>query len=309
MIRWILAIALFFLSASIAQTKEPMGAVVGELQERWTFPSDHLPIGATVDGLKIASWNVLNTLFIEWIERNGQGLARSRITADQILVNEEGLMKREQDTVGLILEMIQKGRQMIALQECGETFLHELERRLPPHMAIVLRTGPYAMDQEAILYDTNVLRVEKSQTLAGIYSTQPKRKLMNVLFERLDRHTMLRVVNVHIPGEVEGPAHFELARFVAAQEGPCIAVGDFNFDECEMQEAFDLYSGKGRLLSPYCTNITPVVFRSICIDHFYVSGLSGEIDAPEELISDLPGMVQLLFHYTASLPAELHSIY
>ena len=301
-IRWIL-VHLLILGAPLARAQEPMGVVVGELQERWTFPSDHLPIGATVDGLKIASWNVLNTLFIEWIERNGQGLARSLLVAGQTLVNEEGLTRRDQIVADAILQMIQKGRQMIALQECSQPFIQELQRLLPSKMALILRSSPFSMDQEAIVYDTDVLKVDHPQTIEGIYSTHPKRKLMTVVFQRLDKHNKLSVVNVHIPGEPGGPAHFELARFVASCQGPCLALGDFNFDEQQMKDAFDGFSARGRLLSPYCTNIQPVVLRSRCLDHFYVSdGVAAALDPPEELVSGLSSMVDLL------LMAELHSI-
>ena len=46
---------------------------MGELQEKWQFPSDHLPVGMNLDGLKIASWNVLNPLYMNWvIEKNSK---------------------------------------------------------------------------------------------------------------------------------------------------------------------------------------------------------------------------------------------
>ena len=38
--------------------------VVGDLHEKWQFPSDHLPVGIEVDGIKIISWNVLNNAFL-----------------------------------------------------------------------------------------------------------------------------------------------------------------------------------------------------------------------------------------------------
>src|SRR5262245_28568615 len=35
---------------------QPIGTYVGELQEKWQFPSDHLPIGMTFEDHHIASW-------------------------------------------------------------------------------------------------------------------------------------------------------------------------------------------------------------------------------------------------------------
>lgn len=48
---------------------------VGELGMAWQFPSDHLPIGASIDNIHFALWNTLNTDYLHWIEKNGQGLS------------------------------------------------------------------------------------------------------------------------------------------------------------------------------------------------------------------------------------------
>ena len=48
---------------------------MGELHEKWQFPSDHLPVGIEVDGVKIISWNVLNNVYMEWVTtKDSQGL-------------------------------------------------------------------------------------------------------------------------------------------------------------------------------------------------------------------------------------------
>jgi hypothetical protein len=53
---------------------------VGELHEKWRFPSDHLPVGIEVNGVRILSWNVLNNAYIEWVtEKDSQGLNGSLI--------------------------------------------------------------------------------------------------------------------------------------------------------------------------------------------------------------------------------------
>ncbi len=46
---------------------QPMGTYVGELQEKWQFPSDHLPIGMTFEDLHFASWNVLDAEYMSWV--------------------------------------------------------------------------------------------------------------------------------------------------------------------------------------------------------------------------------------------------
>src|SRR5579872_6905049 len=50
---------------------QPKGVYVGELQELWQFPSDHLPIGMTFDDLHFVSWNVLDAEYMSWVtEKN-----------------------------------------------------------------------------------------------------------------------------------------------------------------------------------------------------------------------------------------------
>ncbi len=43
---------------------------VGELGELWLFPSDHLPIGASLDNFHIAFWNILNKNYLFHIEKS-----------------------------------------------------------------------------------------------------------------------------------------------------------------------------------------------------------------------------------------------
>src|SRR5262245_39874654 len=74
---------------SAAPMLEPKGTYVGKLQEKWQFPSDHLPIGMTMDGLNIASWNVLDASFMRWMtEKDSQGLKHSMIVDEHIYIGD-----------------------------------------------------------------------------------------------------------------------------------------------------------------------------------------------------------------------------
>ena len=90
---------------------QPMGTYVGELyvgelQEKWQFLSDHLPIGMTIDDLNIVSWNVLDAEYMSWITKNEQGLSRSMITDEHVYIGDSKLTIRDKHVVDLILQTI-----------------------------------------------------------------------------------------------------------------------------------------------------------------------------------------------------------
>ena len=92
---------------------------VGELGDRWQFPSDHLPVGGTVGEIHFACWNILNTKYLNHIVDNGQGLRESFIMTANILASEESsITVRESTVIKDILEMIKhplRPRSLIAL--------------------------------------------------------------------------------------------------------------------------------------------------------------------------------------------------
>lgn len=279
----------------------PIGKPVGELQEKWTYPSDHIAIGMTWDGLHIGSWNVLNNAYISWvIEKNSQGLSRSQIAKENIEVNESGLTIRDQSVVASILEMLTHPthpRSLLSLQECGPAFLDELEKNLPPSFKIVRDTNSQLKDYNAMIYDTRALRFieeESNCAVSGVFS-EDSRTIMDIVFERIDTNQRFNVLNGHLPGAPGNPAPDEFARFAAAKKA-VIAMGDMNFNELEMGDAFDR-AGNFQKISPYCTNINPFDFVSKAIDHFFVS-IPGakEISAnkPEEVQANLQYMIDLL---------------
>ena len=74
-------------------------------------------------------------------------------------------------------------------------------------------------------------------------------------------------------------------------------MGDMNFNELEMNDAF-LKTGKDfKTLTPYCTNINVFDYVSKAIDHFFVSipnsrGVTS--NQAEEVQIDLQSMIDLI---------------
>lgn len=283
----------------------PRGQYVGELQESWTFPSDHLPIGMSTEGLHFASWNVMNKAFMSWVEMNSQGLKRSALTKENISIGENGLTVRDRHNVDLILEMLfQPGNQqsVISLQECSMAFLEELEERLPPQFKVIRENEGSQKDQNALIYDRSVLDLLNKKSVVGVFS-QDSRPFQDILFDRIDGKGQIRILNAHIPGDPNGPARYEFAEYLAKTENKTvltIAMGDMNFNELEMQDALHkAYRGKRPsydLLTPYCTNINPNDFVSKAIDHFIINRPAqfSTISQPDELLPGLQKVVDLL---------------
>jgi|GEM_PF-2765614 len=97
--------------------------VVNELHAQWQFPSDHLPVGIEVDGVKIISWNVLNNAYMEWVTtKDSQGLNGSMISDLDKVVRPNGLTQRDLVVIDMVASMMHSG-DVVALQECGLPFL------------------------------------------------------------------------------------------------------------------------------------------------------------------------------------------
>ena len=219
---------------------------VGELHEKWRFPSDHLPIGAEVDGIKIISWNVLNNAFMQWVTTNdSQGLDRSLISELDKAVQPNGLTERDLFIVSKVVNSMTASGHIIALQECGTPFLQALQESLPPHWQMVKSFEGYRKDQDVILFDKSKLtyRPDQSEVTTDSYPSVPRRPIQNALFSITGetRGPNLRVVNTHIPGDPALPAREEFAKYVRrthSDNQTTVALGDNNFERHEMISAY-----------------------------------------------------------------------
>lgn len=280
---------------------KPKGTYVGELQEKWQFPSDHLPIGMTFDNLNIASWNVLDAEYISWVlEKNSQGLSRSMIADEHVYIGDSKLTIRDQHVIDLVLEMINHPthrRDMIALQECSSSFIEELRARLPSYCEIISHHG------ECLIYDRRFFELYSTQTPSGIFTNEPERTIQDITLRRLETQELFRIVNIHLPGDPTKPGRFEFGQYLAKTFDPAVttlAMGDMNFNELEMADAMEkafAAPSPFSLHSPYCTNISPFVFNSKAIDHFIVyspTNASLTLSNPNEVLSNLSSTVDLL---------------
>ncbi len=284
-----------------APVLQPMGVYVGELQEKWQFPSDHLPIGMTFDNLHFISWNVLDAAYMSWVtEKNSQGLSRSMIADEHVYIGNSKLTIRDQHVVDLILQTISHPtypRSVLALQECSESFIEELRSCLPARFEIISSYG------DSVIVDRSLFDVVHVKEVSCVFKEARCRTFQDITLRRLDDGQLLRLVNVHLPGDPTKPARFEFAQYLADTLDPTVttlAMGDMNFTELEMADAMDqAFQGNSAfsIHSPYCTDISPYVFESKAIDHFFVYSPHQSavmLSTPDQMMDGLAPMVDLL---------------
>jgi len=277
---------------------------VGALQERWQFPSDHLPIGVSVtdanSSFRVVSWNVLNSAYMKWIYDNSQGLAESSLTKEDIPIKENGLTLREQHAIDSLLFMIEFSSNIICLQECSERFIHELQLQLPFHMKIVRSSDAAVKNQNIVLYDGLLFELIEKNLHAGVFTSEPSRPLMEVVLESQGIRT--RIFNAHLRCDALMPQRFELAHFVSSRkkkEEITVVLGDLNVDQKEMKEAFAPHDSSHGFLSfsPYKTTVSPEL-ESKTIDHIFIDSgdniLKMRENLPNEMLVGMQDIVDLL---------------
>ncbi|CAE7231166.1 unnamed protein product, partial [Symbiodinium microadriaticum] len=121
--------------------------LAGGLQESWTHPSDHIPVGARLliqlakDAkeveVNVVTWNVLNTHYMEYIYADTQGLKKSRLAT----MGEEARLEELARRVIELMENHACPKHVVCLQECWPELLDLLEARLSRRGFRVLRSG------------------------------------------------------------------------------------------------------------------------------------------------------------------------
>jgi thioredoxin reductase (NADPH) len=266
---------------------------VGELQEKWTLPSDHLPIGISVsdgkDPFTVVSWNVLNSEYMHWIYKNGQGLGHSILIEEDTPIHPDGFTLREQHVIDALLQMIHSSKHLLCLQECSERFIQELKKQLPPSIKLLRSSEEPTKNQNVILYDEQKFQCIEKTLHTDAFLSEPGRPLMEAVLEK--EGIRYRIFNAHLRCDSAKSQRFELAQFVRKRQSPSdvtLILGDLNVEQAQMAEAL---ASPGMIpFSPYKTTVSPEL-HSKAIDHIFIDTASHRIQA-EALEADglLPGL-------------------
>ncbi len=290
---------------------------VGELGKAWKFPSDHLPIGATIGDFHIACWNILNKKYLFHIEENTQGLKDSSILKDNIPIRGSKTLTLRELTIGCqILEMINHPthpRSLIALQETHEDVLTFLKAQLPFSWAIL--TPPNQPKSEDIfIYNTDIFQFISLDAVQ--YTPQLPKTIFTITLLEKSSGRSFRFVQSHVPGgpkSAEGCAKF--SQEALRQYDPhltTVLMGDMNQSPCTIEEALNQAAEGLNIPQPfyhlpvtYATHVNTKLEAS-WIDNFFV--YVAKLDTvqatykPEEVCSALISVVQLLDSFPKNTP-------
>lgn len=310
--------------------KRAMGVYVGKLHQKWTLPSDHLPIGATLslgkdsnEKVHFCSWNVLNPEYMKFIlpvnglNKDYQGLNPSAITEANVPEPELDpvITKREDIIINSVVDMLNGNignvKSIISLQECGDSFIQHLTKRLPGNIALIRSYQTKVDDQSIVLYNTDIFEKTSEAIVPGLFKSRPHRAIMNILLKHKTTMENIRIVTTHLPWIKGDPAGTVFANFLKnnrKEEETLLAMGDMNQDEIEIAKTFKEVLSKeeqnnfSQIFSyptfiPYYREEQIQKYVSACFDHIFALGRKADqviASSADEILPNLSAMVKTL---------------
>jgi len=99
---------------------------------QWDYPSDHLLLRATVMGLRVGTWNILNPQYIGYLDRPGWKTS-PLVMSNHQLWDHSQISVRQHECASKVYECFfgKKPLDVLCLQECSSSMLRLLRERLP----------------------------------------------------------------------------------------------------------------------------------------------------------------------------------
>lgn len=229
---------------------------IGEVGNKWQFPSDHLPRGVSIGNLHFAFWNILNKNYLGHIQDNNQGLRDSSILADNVPLNgKTKLTIRELYTINIIMDMIHHSthpRSLIGLEETHPDVRNYLLKNLPTNWVII--TPPdQPNSQDLYLYNKDVF--DYIGISAKKYHSNLPKTIFTILLQEKATGNKYRFIQSHIPG---GPNLADGAEKFADEamkqyrfKETIVLMGDMNASPIEIQTALEKAAEKAALKQPF----------------------------------------------------------
>lgn len=211
--------------------KGPVGKLVGELHEKWVSLSDHLQIAMKLDEFTCFSWNSLNQKYIDNITKDSQGLNGSVITSSS---SEE----RRRRIIEEILHFMKntQGPKILALQECSPQLIQTLQTSLP-RLQFSFSGYKDSEDSRIFIYDPKDLKFI-SRKVIPFAGHKGGRNILDIELQSTKTGKHYRLINVHLPKQCKA----ELTAYIEGLENKAnqtiVVMGDMNFDELTMKQAF-----------------------------------------------------------------------
>ena len=304
---------IFNICAASEVVNYPKHYYVGEIGAQWDFPSDHLPVGASIGNVHFAFWNILNKNAIFHLENNLQGLLESSLISNNV-----ALMENETITIReiLILEMIVKmiehrthPRSLIALSEVHRDVIRYLDEILPINWKLISPTNSPSC-QNVFIYDSNIFEFVDFQSVN--YTLKPSQSIMTLVLKEKKSQNSYKFIQSHIPGGPFASLYSikEFAYEVFQQYNPkmtIVVMGDMNTSPKNIAHALTLEANTKKIFdqpfqyypTDYPTHIDTNMYAS-WIDNLFVhnpSKMNHEITVsndPEELFDELIPIITIL---------------
>ncbi len=230
---------------------------VGELGEGWRFPSDHLPIGMSINGLNFTNWNILNTAYLGYILSNTQGLKDSLIMETNRIGQDPRLTQREEIILDQVLTLLQhptSPRSLLSLQETGEAFWEVLKERLPPNFKTTTTFPNDLAHGDVFIYNSDLFEYMSLQS--ETYTCNPTNTMMSLTLKERSSGQQYRFIQSHVPGGPvhSDPARAEFADFVMKQFDSSmvlVVMGDMNRPPDDFLNNFARSAEKYSMEQPY----------------------------------------------------------
>lgn len=285
---------------------------IGEAGSKWHFPSDHLPVGLSIDHIHIASWNILNKNYLHYIESNTQGLKNSLIMQTHVPLEEKGgLTVREMMILQSIFELIEHKthpRSLIALEETSEDLLAALREVLPSHFSIMTPFKDEPISQDIFLYDRHIFDFVDLNSVK--YEPKCSHSIMTLTLKERSSGKIYRFIQSHVPFSPQHSlsSRMKFAKEVCSQYDPALTIvvmGDMNHLPAIIDRDLKMRAREINLTSPYksisIAYPTHVDTRqqATWIDNFFVytpfddSSISATCD-PKELLDGLEAVIEVL---------------
>jgi hypothetical protein len=289
---------------------------IGELDQDWNFPSDHLPIGASIGDINIAFWNILNKKYLSQIENNSQGLKDSSIMKDNFSPNSKTtLTVREEKICSQIFEMISHSthpHSLIALQETSKEILNYLTRFLPERWVII--TPPDQLwSQDIFLYDSKIFDYVDHSDIR--YRKDLPKTIFSLTLREKKSNKIMKFIQSHIPeGPVDSaPGCQKFSDEVLLQFNPEIIqvlMGDMGKPPIVIEKNLNITADKLKMKNQPFSSLAinyPTHIDQNCnaewIDNFFLylpphaKNLYVSTSSPNEICSMAPNAAKLLQKY------------
>lgn len=259
---------------------------MGKLGARWQFPSDHLPIGATINGHHFLSWNVLNKNFVKHCTDGNQGLENSLLDSLNKKETEcPGITERELAIYQILQTFLSEPAPyaLLCLQECDIPFIEFLKDKIPAHYQVIigLPDNPKSYNQNICIYDSTKLDyLDKESSIIPrneVFSIAPPGPMMSLCFVDKLIDTPFRVINAHLTGKPGSPAPQEYIAYLKSLreknvEETVIAMGDMNCSKQRMSMEITKAGFVGiKHFAPYNTLVDYNSKEALKVDQMIIS--------------------------------------